>query len=141
MNKPDVEYSDELANEILARIPAEPLTRILSDEEGKQRPDMPSYTAVMNWRRTHPAFGEAYLLAREDQGDYDADQVTAIARDVQAGKLAPDAGRVAIDAAKWTAGRRRPKVYGDKLDVNLDAQVRGRIAYRAIIPRKPPTAE
>lgn len=139
--KASVPYSDELANEILARIPAEPLTRILCDADGVQRVDMPDYSTVMAWRRTHPAFGEAYLLAREDQGDYDADLVTEIAREVKAGKLTPEQGRVAIDAAKWTAGRRRPKVYGDKLDVNLDAQVRGRVSYRAVMPPRKPPAE
>ncbi len=33
------------------------------------------------------------------------------------GKLDPNAARVAIDAYKWAAGKRKPKVYGDKVAI------------------------
>ena len=33
------------------------------------------------------------------------------------GGLDPNAARVAIDAYKWSAGKRRPRRYGEKLEV------------------------
>jgi hypothetical protein len=33
------------------------------------------------------------------------------------------AARAAIDALKWTAGKRQPKKYGDKLDLDINGRV------------------
>lgn len=58
-----------------------------------------------------------YARAREDQGDLSADDIKEISRKVQSGELTPEQGRVAILAAQWDAGKRKPKVYGDKQQI------------------------
>lgn len=58
---------------------------------------------------------EQYTRARERQGDFDADQVTDVAQKVAAGEIPPDAARVIIDAHKWSAGKRKPKAYGERV--------------------------
>lgn len=116
--KQRVLYSEELADEILRRIPSESLLSILVDKAtGKTRPGMPDYSTVMDWRRDNKDFAERYARAREDQGDYDADLVAEIRADMLTGKIAADVGRAAIDSCKWTAGRRKPKIYSERLSL------------------------
>ena len=56
-----------------------------------------------------------YAHAREAQGDAYADRVIDVAEDVT---LDAAEKRVRMDAYKWAAGKRKPKVYGDKIDHN-----------------------
>lgn len=60
------------------------------------------------------ALREQYTRAREAQGDDYADRVVETAIDPT---LDPAEKRVRIDAFKWAAGKRKPKVYGDKVDL------------------------
>lgn len=78
---------------------------------------MPDYSTVKRWLVANEAFRASYVSAREDQADADADKIGDIAAQVLMGKYEPQAARVAIDALKWTAGKRQPKKYGDKLAI------------------------
>lgn len=89
----------------------------------KQRPDMPSYPTVMRWVRDNPEFAEMYTRAREDMADADADKIADVALRVEQGLIDPQAARVAIEAYKWSAGKRRPKRYGDKLEIENTGSV------------------
>lgn len=88
-----------------------------------ERGDMPSKQTVYQWIRGCPAFADEYARAREIQGDSYADQVADAARKVLKGDLDAQAGRTAIDALKWLAGKRKPKVYGDRIDLNHSGNV------------------
>jgi hypothetical protein len=68
------------------------------------------YTAL----REYKPLADSYARAREQEADKDADDVKSIADDDE---LAPDEKRVRIDARKWSAAVRRPKLYGPKLEV------------------------
>jgi len=57
---------------------------------------------------------EQYAHAREAQGDIYADRVVDTAMDPT---IDPTVARVRIDALKWAAGKRKPKVYGDKVAI------------------------
>lgn len=89
----------------------------------KQRPDLPSYPTVMRWVRDNPEFAASYAQAREDMADHDADKIADVAEDVAKGLIDPQAARVAIDAYKWSAGKRRPKRYGEKLEIEQTSTV------------------
>ena len=78
---------------------------------------MPKYRTVFQWLQDDERFALDYARAREAQADTDADRIGEIAGKVAQGLMDPQAARVAIDAYKWTAGKRKPKVYGDKLDL------------------------
>ncbi len=58
------------------------------------------------------AFQAHYARARAEQAHAYADAVQDIANDTS---LPPEEKRVRIDALKWSAGKRRPSVYGDKI--------------------------
>lgn len=89
----------------------------------KQRPDLPSYSTVMRWVRDNPEFAEMYARACEDMADNDADKISDVADQVLQGLVDPQAARVAIDAYKWSAGKRRPRKYGDKVDITQTTTV------------------
>lgn len=78
---------------------------------------MPSRVTIYEWLRIHEEFSDEYAKVREESAHTVADSVLEIAEEVRKGRLAPDQGRVVIDAAKWAAGKRKPKVYSDKLQV------------------------
>lgn len=114
------EFTAEIANEICERIIAsESLKAICADDH------MPSETTVRNWlskglkgdEEEFASFLRQYAHAREAQADTDADAVGEIGRKTLSGEYEPQAARVAIDALKWSAGKRAPKKYGDKLDL------------------------
>lgn len=112
-------YSAAIANRICERIAeGEPLTKICRDEA------MPSYRTVLNWRVKDSEFLQMYTRAREDAGDTLADEIRELAQKVERGKLDPNAGRVAIDALKWIASKLKPKVYGDRSQVDVKTEVK-----------------
>lgn len=101
------------------------------DEDG-----MPCYTTVCKWRREIPEFAQMYAHAREDQADFEAEEIKLIADERpdmvdaseggdtnhKAGGSRVDTGYVAwtknrIDVRKWRAAKMRPKVYADKVDL------------------------
>lgn len=84
---------------------------------------MPGYRTVMTWLSEDEAFQQNYARAREAQGDADADRIGDITDRVLSGEIDPQSARVAIDALKWTAAKRLPKKYGDKLDLDLNARM------------------
>ena len=117
-------YSDALADEICARVASgEALYRICQEEK------MPCLTAVYSWLRKNSVFAHNYARAKEDLADTMASRIQAIIdeqpdRTIE-GKV--DNGwvqyqRLKVDTLKWQAGKLKPKVYGEKLDVNHGGQ-------------------
>jgi transposase len=71
-----------------------------------------------------------YAHAREAQADAFADEIVDVARDKVRD---PAQARVLIDALKWAAGKRKPKVYGDKVTTEHSGPGGGDIIIRATI--------
>ena len=63
----------------------------------------------------YKAFADQYARAREASADADADDIGHISRQAADGEIEPAAARAAIDGLKWSAGKRKPKKYGDKV--------------------------
>lgn len=108
-------YSRQIADEICTRIAeGEPLSKICTDT------DMPAYRTVLGWRVSGGVDGEfshLYAHAREDAADFLADEIRVLAKRVERGELDPNAGRVSIDALKWSASKLKPRAYGDRLEL------------------------
>ncbi len=104
------DYSEELAIEFCSLIAlGNSLRKVVSMER------MPSHTTVYTWFNKYPEFLAQYVRAKEDSAESDADRIEEIAEKVLTGEYEPQQGRVAMDAYKWTAGKKRPRKYGDKL--------------------------
>lgn len=108
------EFRPEIGDAICERlIDGESLRSICSDD------DMPAKSTVMKWLASgeHQAFVDQYARARELAGDADFDDIGHIARQVARGEIEPAAATAAINGLKWTAAKRQPKKYGDKVEV------------------------
>lgn len=117
MGRPSI-YSAELAASICERIALGESLRAICRDEG-----MPGQTTVFEWLSQDAAFAEQYARARDYQGDTMFDRVLDTADSVEGGGMAPDAARVVIDALKWGAGKLKPKKYGERQAIDLDARV------------------
>jgi len=79
--------------------------------------DMPDVRTVFRWIAEDEAFRQSYTRACANRSLVYADTIGDIAKGVMAGKIPPDAGRVAIESYKWIAARLTPKVYGEKQQI------------------------
>lgn len=112
-------YCQEVADRIIDSLAeGNSLVSTLKEDE-----ELPRYSTVMQWLRTNPSFAAMYARAREDQADHDADKIGDIAEQVVKGTVDPQSARVAIDAYKWAAGKRKPRVYGDRIAVGGSADM------------------
>nr|WP_267550443.1 hypothetical protein [Rhizobium rhizogenes] len=99
---------------------------------------MPGQTTVFRWLNANDDFRQQYARAREVQADTLFDDILDIAdnarNDWMERRGEDDAGwqvngenirrsQVRIEARKWMAGKLRPKVYGEKLDIDLNGKV------------------
>lgn len=109
-------YTQEVADEV-----CEWLANGLSLRTYCLQEDKPSYTTIFKWLDQQESFANNYARARQTQAHNDADQMNAIVADLKAGKIASDVARVMMDGLKWTAGKRLPKAYGDKVQLSGDA--------------------
>ena len=111
------DYTEEVGDEFCERVAlGETIAKICKDEH------MPAERTVYKWFRLHEAFGQNYARAKEESAHKSAELIREYSQQVLDGTLDPNAARVVIDAEKWIAGKRKPKVYGDRqiLDVGDD---------------------
>jgi hypothetical protein len=107
-------YTEELGIEICERIAArEALAKICEDEH------MPCERQIYIWVQKHPEFAQRLARARQERAAARAERIDALVEMLTAGKLAPDAARVAIQAEQWQAGKEQPSVYGDKVQADI----------------------
>jgi hypothetical protein len=107
-----IELTQAVADEICERIAdGESLRTICGNDH------MPQRARVFRWLDdpANKAFSDQYARAREASADADADDIGHYSRQAADGKIEPAAARAAIDGLKWSAGKRKPKKYGDKL--------------------------
>ena len=90
---------------------------------------MPSAGLVCQWLAEDRAFCEQYTRARERQADGFFDEIVDIADTEED----PQKARVRIDARKWVAGKMRPKVYGEKLDLEHSGSLAVETIKRVIV--------
>lgn len=82
---------------------------------------MPSRRTVMRWRDEMPEFAAKCARAREEQAHAIFEQIQEVAdkgnpEDVQRAKLR-------VSTMQWRAAKLLPKVYGDKVEVDLNAKI------------------
>lgn len=120
------DYTADLAIAICERISNGESLRTICASEG-----MPSRTTVFRWIGQYGAFCDQYKIARSEQADTIFDECLTIADEAGSDWQESEDGtkfhgdhvqraRLRIDTRKWMAGKLRPKVYGDKVDVAHD---------------------
>ncbi len=124
------EQKKEMFNKIIESIcNGVPVRQILKND------GMPSFSALLDWMEKDEKLAKQYARAKQESADFDADNVNFIAELCLRNKVTPAAARVAIDAYKWSAGKKKPKKYGDmiKIDYNqIDEDVKPDVDFEDI---------
>ena len=111
------EFTQEIAASICERLgEGESLRSICADDS------MPTKSTVFKWLVDFKSFADQYAHARETQANVIFDEIVAISEEECADAVAVNRNRLRVDARKWVAGKLRPKVYGDKLELSGDPQ-------------------
>lgn len=111
------DYTQELASQICAKIAEGNSLRKTCQIIGKD------ITVVWSWITKHEEFAQQYARAKEESGDSDQDRLDEIAEKVISGELDPQAARVAADIIKWSASKKKPKKYGDRIHTEHSGKV------------------
>ena len=80
---------------------------------------MPNFRTVQRWIVSDGSFAVRYARARTAQADTLFDRMEAVEEAVSAGTMDSHAARVVLDSMRWRASKLAPKVYGDRLDVQV----------------------
>ena len=80
---------------------------------------MPDHGTVIRWMRDDAGLATKYARARMAQADVLFDRMEAVEEAVSAGTMDSHAARVVLDSMRWRASKLAPKVYGDRLDVQV----------------------
>lgn len=140
------DFTSEIADAICERLADGESLKSICSADG-----MPHRATVFRWLGAHAEFRDSYARAREAQADALFDEILDIANTPITGektKVDKDGNviemtkadmiehrRLQIDARKWIAAKLRPKVYGDKLDVDVTG------ALDFVVSAKPMTEE
>lgn len=121
---PPYKWTAEVEDELFSRIAkAEAIRTICKDDW------LPAWDTFRKRLIADDAFAARYARAKEDAADTLFDEVLIIADSQEGDVITVDGqdsvnhdninrARLRIDARKWLAGKLRPKVYGEKIDVN-----------------------
>lgn len=116
------EWSEDIEEEILERIASgEPLTHICK-EGSNNGLAFPRLTTIYDHAEKNVLFAKRYARAREDAADTLAAEIIELAEEAK-DKDSAAAVRVKLDARKWVAAKLKPKTYGDRQQVDLNANV------------------
>ncbi len=97
------------------------------------------YTTMLTWIAVDSQRSEMYARAREDRADVLADEIVAIADEIEvtvemslSGKevikvdsVAVQRNKLRVDARKWAASKLKPRTYGDKIEVGATFNHKG----------------
>lgn len=82
-----------------------------------------SRMTMWRWRQDHADFDTQCAHARERSAAVNEEDIQRLMLEVKTGEVAPDAARVILNGYTWLAKVRAPKVYGDKMDVEMGGSV------------------
>jgi hypothetical protein len=109
-----VTYSEELADEICARIAeGESMRGICADNH------MPNWRTVWRWLDANDDFASRCARARTMQAEALECDMADIERDTLTGVIDSKAANVVLSSKRWRAAKLAPKKYGDKITTEL----------------------
>lgn len=117
MGRPS-KFTPELAKAIQDRLEAgESLKRICEDS------GMPDRETVRRWMKADESFAAECARAREDSADAEYEAMGEIEGRVLNGSLDPQAASVVLSNKRWRMEKLKPRVYGNKQQIDLTAKV------------------
>ena len=104
----------EIQEKVITEIQTGRSLRQVCGDEG-----MPNFRTVQRWIVSDGQFAVRYARARTAQADTLFDRMEAVEEAVSAGTMDSHAARVVLDSMRWRASKLAPKIYGDRLDVQV----------------------
>lgn len=107
-----------------------------------ERPHWPSRKCILEWRIKIKEFGDLYTKAKQDQVENLVDDILDIADDTsrdlvenENGKMVCNSefvnrSRLRIDTRKWLAAKLAPRIYGEKIQNEIDLKVKQEYAIK-----------
>ena len=114
-----MKYTEEQKKEMFNKI-IESICNGVSVRQILKKDGMPTFYALLDWMQKDEELAKQYARAKQESADFDADNVNYIAELCLRDKVTPAAARVAIDAYKWSAGKKKPKKYGDMIKIDYN---------------------
>lgn len=111
-----MKFTPEIIDEYLRRIA---IGGMSARKVGKMK-DMPSYEAFYQLKNRDPEVARRYLVAMESRASALDDEIDDILESVKNGELDYNAGRLALDTAKWRMAKYYPRFYGDNQRVEVE---------------------
>jgi len=109
-----VQYSKQIADDII-----EWMCSGGSVRQYAKQPNTPSESTIYRWiDADKDEFGSRYTRAREMRVELLVDKMQELADDVKEDALAIAKAKLQIETIRWYAEKVKPKVYGDKLEIN-----------------------
>ena len=101
--------------------------------EADDTDDILSKKTIMLWLKEdeNGPLCDQYTRARQKQADAIFDECLDIADQSESNSDNIQHARLRIDTRKWMAGKLRPKKYGDKVGVDLDAKVKSDVTVHS----------
>ena len=112
---------------------------LTKDEQESLLEDISNGKAVATWCREHDtqnskvyvtlrednSFLQSYSHARENQADSFVEKIFDVCHKLELREIDPHSARVIIDTLKWSAGKLKPKAWGDNqvLTVNVNGKL------------------
>ncbi len=123
-------FTQEVADEICALLVSGDSLRKICRMDG-----MPAKATIFTWLNNNKEFQDQYTCARAKQADAIFDEMLDIADDSEndyidlgdgrevVNQEAIQRARLRIDTRKWVLGKMKPKKYGDKIDIDMKAEI------------------
>ncbi len=119
MGRPST-YTDEIAADICAQLSQGVSLRTVCKAD-----NMPDASTVFRWLAANGDFREQYARAKAESADAMAEDMLAIADEIEDKIVGDDrsdgarvqAQKVRVDTRKWLASKLQPKKYGDRIEV------------------------
>lgn len=109
-------FTDNLADKICERLAdGESMRSVCRD------PKMPAMTTVFRWLRENDEFRQQYEVAKDEAADAMIEDIVDIADNSDSDNIQVD--RLRVDVRKWAASKLKPKKYGDKQQIDMNASV------------------
>ena len=110
------DYSFEVCVGICERISnGESIKAILKSDD-----NYPSFQTWCKWRRENDELLDLYTRSIQDKAESVDSEIDNIIEELKDRTLDPASARVIIDTLKWKASKYYPKMFGDKIDANLN---------------------
>lgn len=117
------EYNFEMCKEICCQVAnGQNIKTVLKSNE-----EYPSFVTWCEWKREHDELSNLYTRSIQDKAESEDEEIDIIIKDLKEGKIDPASARLIIDTKKWKASKYYPKMFGEKVDVYNDTNLKGEI--------------